>query len=327
MQIKKGLSLLMAFVILTIPMMTKAEKVENEEIQTELTSEVYEVLELNNFEGKLSLSLIKKENVNKEGIADLVTHISEDVLVLDSKLKTVVDKDIIKKGDEIELILRKNTPMTMSLPGQLTPAAVVIKTDNSFIKADKFDSEFLSYDKNLKLNIGEKTIIKDYKGEKLEKEDIVEKDVIVIYGPTTFSIPPQTVGEINIIKLKEKVIEEKEITNLSKVVIKEKEITLSKEIFLEDEEYMIPLRQITEELGYELTWNNKDRSVELIKGPLYHLVKIGSNDYNFAKMIVKLDKAPVLKSSNTFVPMNFLNEGLKLENVKIIDGILNISEK
>lgn len=323
MQIKKILSLVIAFTLVLTPMIIKAEKVEKE---AELNSRVYEVLRVNKKDDSLSLNLVNEGSKEKEGLGDLVVHVSEDVLILDSKTQKIVDKDVIKVGDKLEVITRKNTPVTLSLPGQLTPAAIVIKTDDILVKADKFNKDFLSYDENLKLNIGKETEIVNYKGEIVKKEDIVDKDLVVLYGPTTFSIPAQTVGNIKIIELKEQPVIETEIKNLEKVIVNGKEITLTNKIYTEDEKYMLPLRQITEELGYEIKWNNKDRSVELLKGPLWHLVKIGDNNYNFAKMIVKLDKAPTLKDAHTFVPAEFLTEGLKVE-VSIIDGILNITNK
>ena len=89
---------------------------------------------------------------------------------------------------------------------------------------------------------------------------------------------------------------------------------------------MIPLRQISEALGYEVAWNNETRTAELTKGAQWTSVTIGEDNYNFAKMIVKLGIAPEIKEGSTFVPFTFLEEVLKV-NLEIMEsGMINITE-
>lgn len=45
------------------------------------------------------------------------------------------------------------------------------------------------------------------------------------------------------------------------------------------------------------------------------------NNYNFAKMAVKLGTAPVIIDSKTYVPTNFIEEILKAEVEAIEDGL------
>lgn len=114
----------------------------------------------------------------------------------------------------------------------------------------------------------------------------------------------------------------------------------------ETKHLMVPLREIAETLGYEITWNQKNRSAELtLKGtPVWNLVQEGKDEYNLNKMRVKLGAAPVNSSGKLFVPVEFFEECLlvgvsvkgnrieiatdakELENVEangVIAGIIN----
>lgn len=89
---------------------------------------------------------------------------------------------------------------------------------------------------------------------------------------------------------------------------------------------MIPLRQIAEAIEYEVKWNNKLRSVELTKGAKWTSLTIGQDNYNFAKMTVKLGAAPELTEGTTFVPLTFLEEVLRVDVDITEEGIINILE-
>ena len=75
---------------------------------------------------------------------------------------------------------------------------------------------------------------------------------------------------------------------------------------------MIPLRAICEALGFEVTWNNEARRIELIKMPAYITLTPDADGYTFAKTApIQLGKAPILKDNRTYVPINFIDEILQ----------------
>ncbi|MDH6428883.1 MULTISPECIES: stalk domain-containing protein [Paenibacillus] len=73
-------------------------------------------------------------------------------------------------------------------------------------------------------------------------------------------------------------------------------------------EPMVPLRSITEALGFELTWNAQNKSVELINGAVFTTVKAGEDRYSINKMNTTLGTAPQLVDSTLYVPASFLSE-------------------
>lgn len=91
---------------------------------------------------------------------------------------------------------------------------------------------------------------------------------------------------------------------------------------------MLPLRKIAEEvLGYNLIWNGEEKSVELQKGAQWTKITIDQNSYFFARVApFGLSKAPELKNSLTYVPVEFFSEVLKYD-ISVDKDILNIIDR
>ena len=86
--------------------------------------------------------------------------------------------------------------------------------------------------------------------------------------------------------------------------------------------HMIPLAETLRALGYEVTWNNETKSVEILKGAQWTSIKIGENAYFKNRMApAPLSAAPTLVNGRTMVPAEFfyeiLNIGLQLESNKL----------
>lgn len=98
-------------------------------------------------------------------------------------------------------------------------------------------------------------------------------------------------------------------------------------IYRSQNQIMVPIRTIAEEFGYALTWNSENLSVELAKGNQWFQLQIGADQYNFARMIVKLGTAPELTDSKTYVPLAFITDVLQA-NVQVGEtGTISISEQ
>lgn len=89
---------------------------------------------------------------------------------------------------------------------------------------------------------------------------------------------------------------------------------------------MIPLRETLEDFGFEFTWHESTKRVDLSKGPLWTSIAIGENAYFRQKMAPwSLSSAPVILNGHTWVPVEFLSEitslGVILENdsLKVIE--------
>lgn len=311
----------------------------------EVVAEKMEVVKYMEYKGKITdiekdeekgnLSILV-EGSDKDAQEKIVFHITEDMTIVNEKSKEFMERDGLKEGSQVSVFFKENTPMTMSIPPQATPDAIVVNDTEEigFVKLANFNSELVDVDKQLKLNIDEETLIVNTHGEKVDRDKLADKDLMVFYTMTTKSIPAQTSPE-KIVVLSdmdkeetetpdEEVETEEALSVMDRIVINGKSMNLEHEIYKSDDgHFMFALRPVGEALGYKVSWNNEERSAELTREAQWTKVTIGSTNYNFAKMLVKLDKAPEIKDSKTYVPVEFLEEVLKLE-VKVNNGVLEV---
>ncbi|MDR7857446.1 copper amine oxidase N-terminal domain-containing protein [Tissierella sp.] len=346
---KKYIVLSMAACITLSPVLANANDIVEEVtvISAPINSEEeIKVKDYIKYEGKIT-SITKNEKyisiMVKDDASDpyngMLFHIDEDVILLNDKAMDFISKDSFKEGQTVTGYYSKDTIMLMSLPAQLSPDLIILNEAEEpvTVEVSKFNKELISTDGMLKISPTDTTIITDKNGNKVDKEDLVDRDLIVFYTISTKSIPAQTGPEKIIVMDKEDTVLEvetpepeviqAEVSVLNKALINEKEITLDKELYKNEKDIvMVPLRQIAETLGYEVNWNNDLRKAELTKGAQWTAVTIGEDNYSFAKMLVRLGAAPEIKDSTTYVPLNFLEEILKVSVEILEDGMVNIAE-
>lgn len=237
--------------------------------------------------------------VDEEGL-EANFMLSEDTFYLDDVKITV--------GKEITGYYEAGRPMILIYPPQYTIDIVSPVYEDIFVKVDKFDSNLLSKDGMLKLNISETTEILWENNvtmnwfAKPSIEDLEHalsnRKLIVFYDVTTRSIPPQTSPK------KVLVLSEQEIDPI--LIMVDGTLVEAPEAYInEDNIVMVPIRAISELLGYEVTWNNDERSVS-IGSDIY--LKIGENKYTFSESQVELETAPIIKNDYTYVPLSFFKQ-------------------
>ncbi|MDD9270749.1 copper amine oxidase N-terminal domain-containing protein [Paenibacillus sp. GCM10023248] len=73
-------------------------------------------------------------------------------------------------------------------------------------------------------------------------------------------------------------------------------------------EPMLPLRAVTESLGFTLTWNPATYSVDLAKDNVFTTVTTGEDRYTINKRLTTLGTAPELVDSKLHVPVTFVSK-------------------
>jgi hypothetical protein len=253
--------------------------------------------------------------IKEDSEESLILNIWDKVLIVGVKEQNILSKEDIKLEAKVSAKYYKNTPMGLSFPGVLTPDVLVINSDESTVFVENFDADLLSADGELKLNVSDETPIMNVDGKELAKETLYNRDLVVFYSIIMPSIPAQTNPSKIIVLTQREEIEEKN------------EIVLSNELFqLEDGTKMIPLREVAEALGFKVTWNNDTKSVEILKGANWSSLTIGRNNYNFAKMLIRLESAPIIVEARTYVPASFAEEVLQAEVIYGEDGSIKIAE-
>ena len=74
----------------------------------------------------------------------------------------------------------------------------------------------------------------------------------------------------------------------------------------------LPLRAVTEELGYTVVWDGDKREVTLTKGDEAVAMTIGKKTYRLNGKDAAMDVAPYLEKNRTFIPARYLGEATGL---------------
>ncbi|MCR2805495.1 copper amine oxidase N-terminal domain-containing protein [Paenibacillus soyae] len=102
--------------------------------------------------------------------------------------------DELKVGAEIIGFYDANLPVIMIYPPQYSAVAIAEVDNGRNVKVDQFDENLISADGTLKLNVADATEIIHTDGTAYDGE-LAGQDLIVVYGPSTRSIPAQTTPE------------------------------------------------------------------------------------------------------------------------------------
>ncbi len=92
--------------------------------------------------------------------------------------------------------------------------------------------------------------------------------------------------------------------------IDDKETTLSSPPYIESGRTMVPFRFIAEALDAQVSWDQSEKMVTIVKGDITIYLWIGRNYAIVHGDMVNLTAPPVLKNGKTFVPMRFISEAL-----------------
>lgn len=226
----------------------------------------------------------------------------------------------IEKGLEITGYYESGRPMLMIYPPQYSVDIITPVYEEGFVKADKFDSNLLSKDKQLKLNISEETEIvwenntQIYWFAKPTIEDLEtvlgNRQMIVYYDFMTKSLPAQTTPN-KIIVLSQ------QIEDKINIIVEDVIIDAPSAYISEAGNVMVPVRAISEALGYEVSWNNDEKSVQLGNDISF---KVNEINYSAAGAVVALEEASVLNNGRTFVPLSFFKEVIKINVVSFFEN-------
>jgi hypothetical protein len=102
-----------------------------------------------------------------------------------------VDQEIISPGAKITGFFDADAPVPLIYPPQLRALVVALDTPGISVTVDYFNTELISSDGMLRLNISPFSQIVLQNGQPFSG-NLANHDLIVIYGPTTRSVPALT---------------------------------------------------------------------------------------------------------------------------------------
>jgi hypothetical protein len=155
-------------------------KPENGKKQVAFNSFTGTVKEINDLQAEKGLKFVSLES-----------DLGEKATIVISNDTYVVDNAQITEGAVITGFYDATAPMIMIYPPQYRAEVVNLVEKGKNVKVDRFDENLLSSDLWLKLNISEATEIITEDGKAFDG-NLKNRNLIVFYGATTKSLPPQT---------------------------------------------------------------------------------------------------------------------------------------
>ena len=134
------------------------------------------------------------QNGEKEGCNKFITvenGLGSIVNFVVSPTTYFVDHVMVTVGDRVTGYYNGDAPTLLIYPPQYQTLVMVKDNSNQNVKVDYFNRQLVSSDGQLRLNISPYTRIVLTNGQ-LFTRNPANRDLIVIYGPTTQSIPAQT---------------------------------------------------------------------------------------------------------------------------------------
>lgn len=221
----------------------------------------------------------------------------------------VLDNSDITKDAVITGYYNANAPMIMIYPLQYLAEVVIVNNQKFNVKVDIFDHNLISDDNTLSLNISPETKIVSPTGTPFTG-DLAGHKLLVIYGPSTRSIPAQTKPDKII------VLSDKQFSSAADMnIIVNNQVINGPAAYKDDNGIiMVPLRTVAESLGFKTTWDNKLQRIMLNTDIS---MNIGEDKYSCMEGISQLGTAPALIDSTTYVPLSFFKQVVKVNRACI----------
>ncbi|MBU3093011.1 hypothetical protein K2F40_09400 [Clostridium sp. CM028] len=102
-----------------------------------------------------------------------------------------VDHVMVTPGDMVTGFYDANAPVPLIFPPQFRAIVMARDTQHQNVKVDYFNDKLVSSDNNLRLNIAPTTQIVLENGQSFSNSP-ANRNLIIVYGATTKSIPAQT---------------------------------------------------------------------------------------------------------------------------------------
>ncbi len=232
-------------------------------------------------------------------------------------------------GSQVTGFYDATRPVIMIYPPQYVAEVMVVDLpQGQSIKTDRFDENLVSSDNWLKLNVSDETKIILEDGKAFTGE-LKNRKLVVYYDVTTRSIPAQTTPSKIVVLFEEAVPPLHQLTDEEKqdwadtvasmsLVVNGKTIKAPAPYAKEDGAVMVPIRAVGEALGFQVTWDNAEKSVTLNKSISFTLFK----DYYiyFKTAPILLGTAPDTHGGSTYVPLTFFTQVARMDEAFIKDG-------
>ncbi len=250
--------------------------------------------------------------IAEEGANQIHLHISDETAILKADGTPISPADL-NVGDAIWAY--HSTMVTRSLPAQSAAFAIIVADPAAtalplYIKAAKVTKtedavEILSEDGSYLIRATEETEVVPYKTRNIVSlSDIKEGSIFLAWAETVTMSLPGIATPSKIMLFPEAA---PEVLEPSQGIYVNGE-ALAIDIKVDGDVSFVPVRAISEKLGYTVTWNADERSVVIEKDASGLKIVLDSADVtalSAARSAAQLEKAAALIEGTTFVPASF----------------------
>lgn len=277
------------------------------------------------------------ENEEIVSVLENKSDISEEVITVDKKGFEVEDGALLYANDGSKISkddIKAGSIVTVYKRDSKMLAAVLMKDDaiagvdlDVYTKSDIF-GDLINAKNNLALHLNADIDITDTNGNKVEKDKLEGKILLVFCTQVAMSIPGQTTPDKIIVIGDAAKDDEKTNDKADEKAVEY--VVAAKDVIKEDDVTMLPLRLVSEGLGYEVGWNDNLKRITVGTVQMGVNFTLGENKYYKSKMTpFVLEKAPQMQIFGdygvTYVPASFFTDVLLAEVTENTDGSVSVN--
>ena len=276
------------------------------------------------------------ENEEIVSVLENKSDISEEVITVDKKGFEAEDGALLYANDGSKISkddIKAGSIVTVYKRDSKMLAAVLMKDDaiagvdlDLYTKSDIF-GDLINAKNDLALHLDADIDITDTDGNKVEKDKLEGKILLVFCTQVAMSIPGQTTPDKIIVIGDAAKDDEKTNDKADEKAVEY--VVAAKDVIKEDDVTMLPLRMVSEGLGYEVGWNDNLKRITIGTVQMGVNFTLGENKYYKSKMTpFVLEKAPQMQIFGdygvTYVPASFFTDVLLAEVTENTDGSVSV---
>lgn len=276
------------------------------------------------------------ENEEIVSVLENKSDISEEVITVDKKGFEAEDGALLYANDGSKISkddIKAGSIVTVYKRDSKMLAAVLMKDDaiagvdlDVYTKSDIF-GDLINAKNDLALHLDADIDITDTEGNKVEKDKLEGKILLVFCTQVAMSIPGQTTPDKIIVIGDAAKDDEKTNDKADEKAVEY--VVAAKDVIKEDDVTMLPLRMVSEGLGYEVGWNDNLKRITIGTVQMGVNFTLGENKYYKSKMTpFVLEKAPQMQIFGdygvTYVPASFFTDVLLAEVTENTDGSVSV---
>ena len=276
------------------------------------------------------------ENEEIVSVLENKSDISEEVITVDKKGFEAEDGALLYANDGSKISkddIKAGSIVTVYKRDSKMLAAVLMKDDaiagvdlDVYTKSDIF-GDLINAKNDLALHLDADIDITDTDGNKVEKDKLEGKILLVFCTQVAMSIPGQTTPDKIIVIGDAAKDDEKTNDKADEKAVEY--VVAAKDVIEEDDVTMLPLRMVSEGLGYEVGWNDNLKRITIGTVQMGVNFTLGENKYYKSKMTpFVLEKAPQMQIFGdygvTYVPASFFTDVLLAKVTENTDGSVSV---